>query len=364
MAASASANIEITSGNVDPELLQFFKLIQKNKLIIRSAPEKKLNSKTECPCAVRFVTVRTASDAIQRNRDVYIMTTGDKDCAYQKCTRPLYYNKETKETQEYCFKHWETHMKSSANIFNFEDIIKNGRKATLEDPFFNTANVTGRKKSGAKKSSDKPRNRDIRIELTPEIYTELMRIKSILESSASSASSSSASSTPSMEIKKKDDETNADDNESIIDNHAEETADAPEEAEEADEDAEEESEEEFEVEEIETRDGRKLGVNENTMKVYDTNSDDNDELGVLVIVESSSDNYAVDFNDKKYIVGVPFEHDEKEFYHCIITNTIYSDDNPAKLVGSMKIDAKGKKTPKFNPTPAPAAKKAAGKGKK
>jgi hypothetical protein len=374
----ANSTIEINGINVSADTLRVAQMMTEGKLILRTIQPRQKKEKSDkaiCPCAVPIVSIRVAAVAIQRqypkdggevprHLGIYIVEHDKIERAYKKCTRPLLVDKETKETREFCYKHWETHQNASANLYMFDDIVGMGRLATPDDPFFETANKTGRKKtndddtsstaSGGKRTGERAQKLlDVRITLTPDIYAKLKKFQDMI-----SGGSSSSSSSPNLEIKPiKANPTSTpastpnildqSTNESENDEEDAEEVDAEEEVEEVD--AEEEAEE-VEAEDITTTTGESLSLVEPTMTVYRTNpeTEESDEIGVLVEVNAKTKTHAVSYKDKKYIIGVTMEHNDTEYYRCVITDQYFTKTMPATLVGKVKKNAKGVYVPTVN----------------
>ncbi len=423
---AATNFIEVNGINVSADTLRVAQMMTEGKLILRTIQPRVKKEKTDkaiCPCAVPIVSIRVASDAIQRqypkdgsevptHLGIYIVSHDKIDRAYKKCTRPLLVDKESKEVRDYCYKHWETHLNASANLYLFDDIVKTGRLATTEDPFFQTAKQTGRKKkdgetaaatgaapaskrgggAGASGSGEKQKLLDIRIPLTPEIFAKLKKFQEMAGGSVSKTASSNdaiapapaaaptpapapvitSANPPTLEIKPKPIANNnspsllndpniskeSEDGEDGEDDAAEEADDA-EEADaadgddadgndaEGDDDAEEE---EVDAEDITTTTGEALSLVESTMTVYrsDEETGESDEIGVMVEVDSKTKKHAVTYKDKKYIIGVPQEHDDVEYYRCVITDQLFPKQMPATLAGKVKKNAKGDYVPTLN----------------
>ena len=378
----ASATIEINGINVSADTLRVAQMMTEGKLILRTIQPRQKKEKSDkaiCPCAVPIVSIRVASDAIQRqypkdgsevprHLGIYIVEHDKIERAYKKCTRPLLVDKDTKETREFCYKHWETHQNASANLYMFDDIVGMGRLAMLDDPFFETAKQTGRKKrndddtasvstaSSGKRTGERANKLlDIRITLTPDIYAKLKKFQDMI----SGSSSSSVTSAPNLEIKPIKAVSAPTPTPNILNQSADEAENEEEEAEEAEEAEDEKNEsgnenesdnEVLEAEEITTTTGESLGLIESTMTVYRENSEteESDEIGVLVEVETKTKTHAVTYKDKKYIIGVPMEHNDTEYYRCVITDQYFTKKMPATLVGKVKKNAKGVYVPTIN----------------
>ena len=357
--------VEIDENNIDNDILQIAKILVQKKMLIIQEPKKSkasaaMAAKANCPCAISL-TFKQASTAVSNNRDVYVIEDEEKEYAYTNCTRPVYTDKKTKVTSDYCFKHTETSEKNPETLRIFADIVSEGNKVTINDPFFTVKKqkkIEKEAKAKAKRAvKEAIKNYNIRIPITNDMYQVLMKMKDNLELEVGYDSS------PNMEdniitIKKKspsiqepesaidaaddneDDEDAADDDEPSAD--AATRADAEDTADEIEND----NESLVEMTEVDTITGEKLCIFESGGLVYRVINDEPREIGSLVLVEQSLDKYAFIYEDNKYIVGVPFEYLHENYYYCAVTYYIFNQKNPAKLVGMMKKSGKTL-TPEF-----------------
>lgn len=324
------ASVDINLDELTPKQLANLK----KKLDVKDGMNRSI-----CPSSVKITSRPAVNKYLEEGkRSVYEVITKKDDgktetAYYTSCTRTINGGK------KYCYKHNDVFEKNPEKISDFEDIISNAKRLEKKD----TLDV---KVKETRKTTDTNPDPIIAITMTKEIKKMFANVMKQMASEDNILPSDTKNSSSSEEEVEADAEPEVESEKDSSDDASSES-----EKEKSDDD-------ETDAIPITTKDGRELGLEQDTELVYDVDSDGNGtELGKLTSV--SDDSAPIEYQGSNCIVAVELNDGGIDYLRCAVSNKLYKKGSKSIVkVGKVnKIKTGGYKVILDSPTVKSSKKK-------